>query len=235
MIGYGLAGDAYHITAPAEDGDGGFRAMKAALKDAGIDPADIDYINAHGTSTPLGDEIELGAVERLLGKAAGEATMSSTKSATGHLLGAAGAIEAAFTLPGDPRPDRAADHQPGQPVGRDGASTSCRTRPSRWRSMSALSNSFGFGGTNASVIFKKVRVSRRAAHRRRAVAARTPAGRSCAGGALATARPASSALVAPGRCWSYARPGPGRRAVGEDDHGGPARAASGVCRDRRQP
>ena len=97
VAGYGMAGDAYHITAPAEDGDGGFRAMKAAIKDAGIEASDIDYINAHGTSTPLGDEIELGAVERLLGNAAAKATMSSTKSATGHLLGAAGAIEAAFT------------------------------------------------------------------------------------------------------------------------------------------
>ena len=98
VIGYGLAGDAYHITAPAEDGDGGYRAMEAAIGHAGIEPADIDYINAHGTSTPLGDEIELGAVERLLGQAAGKTSMSSTKSSIGHLLGAAGAVEAAFTV-----------------------------------------------------------------------------------------------------------------------------------------
>src|ERR1700691_353446 len=98
VIGYGLAGDAYHITAPAEDGDGGFRAMKMAIGHAGIEPADIDYINAHGTSTPLGDEIELGAVERLLRPAAGKTSMSSTKSSIGHLLGAAGAVEAAFTV-----------------------------------------------------------------------------------------------------------------------------------------
>ena len=97
VIGYGLSGDAYHITAPASDGDGGFRAMRAAIGHAGIDPADIDYINAHGTSTPLGDEIELGAVERMLGQAAGKVTMSSTKSAIGHLLGAAGAVEAVFS------------------------------------------------------------------------------------------------------------------------------------------
>jgi 3-oxoacyl-[acyl-carrier-protein] synthase II len=155
IIGYGMAGDAYHITAPAEDGDGGFRAMKAAIKDAGIDACDIDYINAHGTSTPLGDEIELGAVERLLGNAAAKATMSSTKSATGHLLGAAGAIEAAFTLPGDPRPDRAADHQPGQPLRRDAHRPGAhKAKPMEINV--ALSNSFGFGGTNASVVFKKV-------------------------------------------------------------------------------
>ncbi|MBV8593921.1 MAG: beta-ketoacyl-ACP synthase II, partial [Caulobacteraceae bacterium] len=155
VIGYGLAGDAYHITAPAEDGDGGFRAMKAAIKDAGITPADIDYINAHGTSTPLGDEIELGAVERLLGNAASKAVMSSTKSATGHLLGAAGAIEAAFTC-------LAIRDQVAPPtINLDNPSvvTPIDLVPNRARPMPieiALSNSFGFGGTNASVVFKKV-------------------------------------------------------------------------------
>ena len=154
IIGYGLAGDAYHITAPAEDGDGGFRAMKAAIKDAGIQPSDIDYINAHGTSTPLGDEIELGAVERLLGNAAAKATMSSTKSATGHLLGAAGAIEAAFSC-------LAIRDQIAPPtINLDNPSVETpidlvahKAKPMEINV--ALSNSFGFGGTNASVIFKK--------------------------------------------------------------------------------
>lgn len=154
IIGYGLAGDAYHITAPAEDGDGGFRAMKAAIKDAGIDPSDIDYINAHGTSTPLGDEIELGAVERLLGNAAAKATMSSTKSATGHLLGAAGAIEAAFSC-------LAIRDQVAPPtINLDNPSVETpidlvanKAKPMEINVV--LSNSFGFGGTNASVIFKK--------------------------------------------------------------------------------
>ncbi|HKP79942.1 MAG TPA: beta-ketoacyl-ACP synthase II [Phenylobacterium sp.] len=154
VIGYGLAGDAYHITAPAENGDGGFRAMKAAIKDAGIEPSDIDYINAHGTSTPLGDEIELGAVERLLGNAAAKATMSSTKSATGHLLGAAGAIEAAFSC-------LAIRDQIAPPtINLDNPSVETpidlvahKAKPMEINV--ALSNSFGFGGTNASVIFKK--------------------------------------------------------------------------------
>jgi 3-oxoacyl-[acyl-carrier-protein] synthase II len=155
VLGYGMAGDAYHITAPVEDGDGGFRAMKAAIKDAGVDAADIDYINAHGTSTPLGDEIELGAVQRLLGNAASRVTMSSTKSATGHLLGAAGAIEAAFTVLAirdqiapptinldNPSVETPIDLAPHKAVPRE--------------INVAMSNSFGFGGTNASVVFKKV-------------------------------------------------------------------------------
>jgi 3-oxoacyl-[acyl-carrier-protein] synthase II len=155
VLGYGLAGDAYHITAPAADGDGGFRAMKAAIKDAGIDPADIDYINAHGTSTPLGDEIELGAVQRLLGQAAGKVTMSSTKSATGHLLGAAGAVEAAFTC-------LAIRDQIAPPtINLDNPSveTPIDLVANKAKPMAieiALSNSFGFGGTNASVVFKKL-------------------------------------------------------------------------------
>ncbi|HEY2357049.1 MAG TPA: beta-ketoacyl-ACP synthase II [Phenylobacterium sp.] len=155
VAGYGLAGDAYHITAPAEDGDGGFRAMKAAIKDSGVDPADIDYINAHGTSTPLGDEIELGAVQRLLGNAAAKATMSSTKSATGHLLGAAGAIEAAFSC-------LAIRDQIAPPtINLDNPSvdTPIDLVPNKAKPMEikvVLSNSFGFGGTNASVVFKKV-------------------------------------------------------------------------------
>jgi 3-oxoacyl-[acyl-carrier-protein] synthase II len=155
VAGYGLAGDAYHITAPAEDGDGGFRAMKAALKDAGVTMADVDYINAHGTSTPLGDEIELGAVTRLLGNAAAGATMSSTKSATGHLLGAAGAIEAAFSV-------LAIRDQIAPPtINLDNPSveTAIDLVPHKPKPMKidvVLSNSFGFGGTNASVVFKKV-------------------------------------------------------------------------------
>jgi 3-oxoacyl-[acyl-carrier-protein] synthase II len=155
VSGYGLSGDAHHITAPAADGNGGFRAMTAALKDAGLAPADIDYINAHGTSTPLGDEIELGAVERLLGDAAGNTVMSSTKSAIGHLLGAAGAVEAAFTC-------LAIRDQIAPPtINLDNPSveTAIDLVPHHAKSMkidAALSNSFGFGGTNASLIFTKV-------------------------------------------------------------------------------
>jgi len=154
VIGYGLAGDAYHITAPAEDGDGGFRAMRAAIAQAGVEPADIDYINAHGTSTPLGDEIELGAVERLFGQAAGKTSMSSTKSAIGHLLGAAGAVEAAFSV-------LALRDQIAPPtINLDNPSVDSPIDlvPNRAKPMKidvALSNSFGFGGTNASVVFRQ--------------------------------------------------------------------------------
>ena len=155
VAGYGMAGDAYHITAPAEDGDGGFRAMRAAVRDAGVEPAQIDYINAHGTSTPLGDEIELGAVTRLLGDAAKGATMSSTKSATGHLLGAAGAIEAAFTC-------LAIRDQVAPPtlnLDNPSVETVVDLVPHKAKPMKidvAVSNSFGFGGTNASLVLKKV-------------------------------------------------------------------------------
>jgi len=155
VAGYGMAGDAYHITAPAEDGDGGFRAMRAAVRDAGIDPGQVDYINAHGTSTPLGDEIELGAVTRLLGDAAARATMSSTKSATGHLLGAAGAIEAAFTC-------LAIRDQVAPPtlnLDNPSVETVVDLVPHKAKPMKidvAVSNSFGFGGTNASLVLKKV-------------------------------------------------------------------------------
>src|SRR4051794_2690583 len=155
VTGYGMSGDAYHITSPSPDGDGAFRSMSAAMKRAAITPADIDYINAHGTSTQLGDEIELGAVERLLGNAASKVSMSSTKSSTGHLLGAAGAIEAIFSILAirdnvapptinleNPSVETAIDLVPQQ---------------SRRREINvALSNSFGFGGTNASVIFQRV-------------------------------------------------------------------------------
>ncbi len=155
VAGYGLAGDAFHITAPAEDGDGGFRAMKAAVGHAGVDPADIDYINAHGTSTPLGDEIEVGAVERLLGQAAGKVTMSSTKSSIGHLLGAAGAVEAAFTA-------LAIRDQIAPPtinLDNPSVATPIDLAPHKAKPMNievALSNSFGFGGTNASLVLKKI-------------------------------------------------------------------------------
>jgi len=153
VLGYGLSGDAYHITAPVEDGDGGFRAMKAALKDAGVTPDEIDYVNAHGTST-MADGIELGAVERVLGNAAGKVAMSSTKSMTGHLLGAAGALEAAFCM-------LAIRDQIAPPtinLDNPDVETVIDLVPHKAKPMEinvALSNSFGFGGTNASVIFKK--------------------------------------------------------------------------------
>jgi 3-oxoacyl-[acyl-carrier-protein] synthase II len=150
--GYGLSGDAYHITAPAEDGDGGFRSMSAALKDAGLTPSDIDYVNAHGTSTPLGDEIELRAVERLFGGATQDLVMSSTKSAVGHLLGAAGAVEAIFSIlairDGICPPTLNLDNPSVETAINLAAKTAVK-KPVK----AALSNSFGFGGTNASVVF----------------------------------------------------------------------------------
>ena len=154
VVGYGMSGDAYHITSPAEDGDGAYRCMQAALGRAGITAADLDYINAHGTSTPVGDEIELRAVERLLADAPKRPSMSSTKSATGHLLGAAGAIEAIFTV-------RAIRDQVAPPtINLDNPSveTDIDLVPHKARKREidyALSNSFGFGGTNASLVMRR--------------------------------------------------------------------------------
>jgi 3-oxoacyl-[acyl-carrier-protein] synthase II len=151
MKGYGMSSDAYHITAPAADGDGGFRSMKMALKHAGLAAADIDYVNAHGTSTPLGDEIELKAVERLFGNAAGKISMSSTKSSVGHLLGAAGAAEAIFSV--------LAIRDGIAPATLNLDNPSVQTEidlvphtPKKRPIAVALSNSFGFGGTNATLI-----------------------------------------------------------------------------------
>ena len=155
VAGYGLSGDAYHITAPSPEGDGGFRAMQSALRNAGLNITDIDYINAHGTSTPLGDEIELGAVKRLFGDHAYKLSMSSTKSAIGHLLGAAGAVEAIFSV-------LAIRDQVAPPTlnlrdPSDGCDIDLVPLQAKPRKIDvALSNSFGFGGTNASVIFKRV-------------------------------------------------------------------------------
>ena len=154
IIGYGLSGDAYHITAPAENGDGAFRCMKAALKRANVQPADIDYVNAHGTSTPMGDEIELGAVERLFGDAASRLTMSSTKSATGHLLGAAGAVEAIFSalaIKTNAVPPTLNLDNPSVNTAIDLVPHTSKQK----RIDTVLSNSFGFGGTNASLILRR--------------------------------------------------------------------------------
>ncbi|MEO1103388.1 MAG: beta-ketoacyl-ACP synthase II [Pseudomonadota bacterium] len=155
VIGYGLSGDAYHITAPSSDGDGAYRCMSAALKRAKVDPSQIDYVNAHGTSTPLGDEIELNAVHRVVNGSGAGLTMSSTKSATGHLLGAAGAVEAIFSLLAirdnvvpptinldDPSVETEIDLVPHE----------AKQKPIDV----VLSNSFGFGGTNASLVFRRV-------------------------------------------------------------------------------
>ncbi|MFI5013620.1 MAG: beta-ketoacyl-ACP synthase II [Hyphomicrobiales bacterium] len=154
IVGYGLSGDAYHITSPAEDGDGAYRSMAAALKRADIAAADLDYINAHGTSTPVGDEIELKAVERLLGNAGGAVAMSSTKSATGHLLGAAGAVEAIFSI----LAIRDGIAPPTINLDNPSVETAIDLVPhvaKRRKIDVALSNSFGFGGTNASVVFRR--------------------------------------------------------------------------------
>jgi 3-oxoacyl-[acyl-carrier-protein] synthase II len=152
LIGYGMSGDAYHVTAPAEDGNGAFRSMRNALKRAKLAPDQIDYINAHGTSTPLGDEIELGAVKRLFGDHAYKLSMSSTKSAIGHLLGAAGSVEAIFSIlamrDGIAPPTLNLENpSPGCDI--DLVPKEAKERKIRH----VLSNSFGFGGTNASLIF----------------------------------------------------------------------------------
>jgi 3-oxoacyl-[acyl-carrier-protein] synthase II len=154
LVGYGVSADAHHMTAPPEDGDGGYRAMRNALKDAGLESGAIDYINAHGTSTPLGDVAETVAVKRLLGEHARKVAVNSTKSMTGHLLGGAGGLEAGITALAirhqvvpptinldDPDPECDLDYVPHQ----------SRQMPIRY----ALSNSFGFGGTNAALLFKR--------------------------------------------------------------------------------
>jgi 3-oxoacyl-[acyl-carrier-protein] synthase II len=154
LIGYGMSGDAYHITAPSEDGDGAFRCMQAALKRAGISAGEIDYINAHGTSTPLGDEIELRAVERLIGNNAARVAMSSTKSAVGHLLGAAGAVEAVFSILAmrdNICPPTLNLDNPSVETAMDLVPHTARKKEIN----TVLSNSFGFGGTNASLIFRR--------------------------------------------------------------------------------
>jgi 3-oxoacyl-[acyl-carrier-protein] synthase II len=154
LVGYGLSGDAYHITAPAADGDGAYRCMQAALKRAGISAHEIDYVNAHGTSTPLGDEIELKAVERVVGNRADRLSMSSTKSSIGHLLGAAGAVEAIFSI-------LAIRDQIVPPtINLDNPSVETNIdliphQPKRKAVNTVLSNSFGFGGTNASLVFRR--------------------------------------------------------------------------------
>src|SRR5271156_3851251 len=152
--GYGMSGDAYHITAPAEHHDGAFRAMKAAFKNSGLTPADVQYVNAHGTSTPMGDDLELEAVENMFGDAGKKLAMSSTKSATGHLLGAAGAIEAIFSILAirdGVAPPTLNLIEPSRASVIDRVALTAQER----KIDVALSNSFGFGGTNASLIFRR--------------------------------------------------------------------------------
>jgi 3-oxoacyl-[acyl-carrier-protein] synthase II len=156
LAGYGLSGDAHHMTAPADDGNGGYRAMQMALKRAGFAADAIEYVNAHGTSTPLGDEIEVKAVRRLLGDHATKTMMSSTKSATGHLLGAAGAIEAIYSIKavtdGIIPPTLNLENPSDGVEGIDLVPLKAKEKKIKV----ALSNSFGFGGTNACLIFKAV-------------------------------------------------------------------------------
>jgi len=155
MVGYGMSGDAYHITSPSEDGDGGFRVMRNALKDAGLQPHQIHYVNAHGTSTPVGDRIETTALKRLFGEHASKVAISSTKSMTGHLLGGAGGLEAGITI-------MAIRDQIAPPtINYECPDPECDLDyvPNHARPMKidyALSNSFGFGGTNGCLIFKKL-------------------------------------------------------------------------------
>ena len=154
IIGYGMSGDAYHVTAPSSDGDGAYRCMRAALKRAGLQAHDIDYVNAHGTSTPLGDEIELRAVERLMGNGAAGLTMSSTKSSVGHLLGAAGAVEAIFSLLAirdNVAPPTINLDNPSVETAIDLVPNAAKKKEIN----TVLSNSFGFGGTNASLVMRR--------------------------------------------------------------------------------
>ena len=154
VVGYGMSGDAYHITSPSPDGDGAFRCMQFALKRAGLTAADVDYVNAHGTSTPMGDEIELKAFERLVGNNAARISMSSTKSAIGHLLGAAGSVEAIFSI----LAIRDQIAPPTLNLDNPSVETALDLVPhtARKREINiALSNSFGFGGTNASLVFRR--------------------------------------------------------------------------------
>ena len=156
IIGYGMSGDAYHVTAPAPDGNGGYRSMEAAVKRAGVSMSDIGYVNAHGTSTPLGDEIELGAIKRLFGSDIDNTAMSSTKSSIGHLLGAAGSTEAIFCMlamrdgivPPTLNLENVSENC-------DGVNLVPNVAQEREVNV-ALSNSFGFGGTNASLVMKKI-------------------------------------------------------------------------------
>jgi 3-oxoacyl-[acyl-carrier-protein] synthase II len=154
MVGYGMSGDAYHMTAPSEDGDGAFRVMRLAIESAGITPADVDYINAHGTSTPHNDRIETHAIKRTFGEHASRLAVSSTKSMTGHLLGAAGGLEAAITalaVRDQKVPPTINLDTPDDGLDLDYVPNTSRHMPIRY----ALSNSFGFGGTNGALLFKK--------------------------------------------------------------------------------